>query len=256
MRGHREHGRRWIAAVLGTAVACTRAEDGGAGAPGSDREVAEAAPVEASAVAEEESPASAATTTARDERPSARQAAGLDAPATRRRFTFTPRSLGKLDREVAATAAALASRFAKCEIIEGTYDHLGTPAPYFEVLCDHVVVFGVLGSPRAGSRTDGGGGPAIVGVRVLAREITPPSGFGVGARYVPLAELNPSLECRRAALPGAGDLFPKDSTICAAELAPNILYLFRGRSFSGGAPPGNVEALRIDELLWLPQASP
>lgn len=211
--------------------------------------------MEASAVAEEESPASAPKTAVRDERPSARQPAGLDAPATRRRFTFPPRSLGELDREVAATSAALAASFAKCELVEGTYDHLGTPAPYFEVLCDHVVVFGVLGSPRAGPRDDAREGPPIVGVRVLAREITPPSGFGVGARYVPLAELNPSLECRRAALPGAGDLFPEDSTICAADLAPNILYLFRGQRFTREAPPPEVEALRIDELLWLPQAA-
>ncbi|MEZ4384967.1 MAG: hypothetical protein R3A79_26795 [Nannocystaceae bacterium] len=254
MRRHRRD--RWRLVVgLACATACARTEE--ATSPSAERsDVATPPAAEVSAVADAGPPGGEPAPTPAATRPSLRQATGLDAPAARRRFAFTPRSLGALDREAAATERGLAASFAKCEIFSGSYDHLGAPAPYFEVLCDHVVVAAVLGSPGAAARDDAPAEPAIVAVRVLAREITPPSGFGVGARYVPLAELNPSLDCRRAALPGAGDLFPADSTVCAADLAPNILYLFRGVTFTADAPPADVEGLRIDEILWLPQASP
>ncbi len=181
-------------------------------------------------------------------RPSATQARGLDAPPAPLPMTLTPHELGPLGRDTEASGPALAALFPSCSIVEGTYDHLGRSAPYFEVLCGGVAVLGVLADPGPEAR--------IVGVRVLAREVTPPSGFGVGVRYAPLAELNPDLECRRATLPGAGDLFPEASTICAGRLAPNILYLFRAQVFRRGSPDPGLETRRIDELIWLPQAGP
>lgn len=184
-------------------------------------------------------------------RPSAAQVPGLGAPVSPRRLTLTPRSLGPVDRDTTAGADELAALFPECAIAEDSYDHLGEPAPYFEVVCGGVAILGVLASPGADD-----GSRRVVAVRVLAREITPPSGFGVGARLVPLIELNPDIECRRAVLPGAGDLFPEASTICAGRLAPNILYLFRGRDVRPGAPDSELEAVRIDELLWLAQAAP
>ncbi len=187
----------------------------------------------------------------RGARPSAAQVSGEGAPVSPLRLTFTPRILGPLDRDTKADADQLAALFPECELAEGSYDHLGEPAPYVEVVCGGIAILGVMASPGSDD-----GSRRVVGVRVLAREITPPSGFGVGARLVPLAELNPDIECRRAVLPGAGDLFPEASTICAGRLAPNILYLFRGRKVRRGAPDSEPEDVRIDELLWLAQAAP